>query len=330
MFTAMSRIAPILFFAWLACPPISGRSYVRVEKSDEIMGATFSVVLHGTDRAQLDAAADAALDEAHRLDRMLSNYHPDTEWSRVNRLAADRPVVVSEELFALLSECVKYSEQSEGAFDITVAPLVRAWGFFKGEGTMPRAGAVAAARRQVGYRHVRLDAAARTVRFDRPGVELDPGGIGKGYAVDRMVALLKQRGITAALVSASGSSIYGLGSPTDDARGWHIPIRAPRNPDAAAGEVFLRDMSISTSGSYEKFFWAEGRTYAHIIDPRTGYPAQGTASVSVVARRALDSEAWTKPYFINGRQWTASHKHEDMRVFFCLDTPQPTCEWVGS
>jgi FAD:protein FMN transferase len=306
----------------------TGRYLVKVEHRDEVMGSTFGVVLYGEDRAQLDAAARAALDEAHRLDALLSNYKPDSEWSAVNRWAGSRPVTVPAELFALLSACARYSAESEGAFDITVGPLMRVWGFYKGEGRLPTRAEVEAARRHVGYRHLVLDQAAKTVRFGVPGLELDPGGIGKGYAVDRMAAVLAARGVTIALISASGSSIYGRGAPPDEPRGWPIPIRLPKDGEAVAAQIFLKDMAVSTSGSYEKFFWADGRIYAHIIDPRSGYPARGVASVSVVAPRTIDSEAWTKPYFINGRAWTVAHKRAGTRVFFCADGGSTTCEWI--
>jgi thiamine biosynthesis lipoprotein len=293
------------------------------------MGSIFSLVLHGPDRNSLESAAAAAFAEVHRLDRMLSNYLPDSEWSAMNREASTRSVRLSPELFELLSSCLDYSRTSDGAFDISVGPLLKVWGFYKDEGAMPRETEVTNALARVGYRHIRLDRAARTVRFDRPGMDLDPGGIGKGYAVDRMVDVLKRSGVRAALVSASGSSIYGLGAPPDDSRGWPITIRAPRDPDGSAATVHLRDMSVSTSGSYEKFFWAEGRTYSHIFDPRTGYPAHRASAVSVIAPRTIDSEAWTKPFFINGRAWTSAHKPAGFRVFFCEDRPQPACEWVG-
>ena len=302
---------------------------LRVELSDEAMGSTFAIVLYGSERKALETAADAAFDEAHRLDRLLSNYRPDSEWSVMNRTAADRPVKLSAELFQLLSDCLHYSRHSDGAFDITVGPLMKVWGFYKGEGALPRPADVSDALTRVGYRHVRLDARARTIRFDRRGVELDPGGIGKGYAVDRMVATLRQNGVRIALVSAAGSSIYGMGAPPNERAGWPITIRAPENPDRSAAEVSLKDMSLSTSGSYEKFFWADDKRYAHIIDPRTGYPAEGTASVSVLARRTIDSEAWAKPFFINGRAWTAAHKPRNVRVFVCDDAkPQAACAWV--
>jgi FAD:protein FMN transferase len=235
---------------------------------------------------------------------------------------------VSTELFALLSSCLEYSRQSEGAFDITVGPLVRTWGFFKGEGSFPRRSDVRSALDRVGYRHVELNVAARTVRFTRPGIELDPGGIGKGYAVDRMAAILERAGVQSALVSAAGSSIYGAGAPPDESRGWLISIRKPRRAEEIAAQVYLKNQSLSTSGSDEKFFLAKGRVWSHLIDPRTGYPAQGVASVSVLADRAIDSEAWTKPFFVNGRAWTAAHKPMGLRVFFCGSGTPGACEWI--
>jgi FAD:protein FMN transferase len=300
----------------------------RLELTEEAMGSSFSLVLFGPDPPALQSAAAAAFAEAHRLDRLLSNYLAESEWSGMNREAASRPVRVTPELFALLSDCLEYSRVSEGAFDITVGPLIRVWGFYNGEGGLPHAKEVEDALNRVGYKYVRLDPGPRTVRFARRGMDLDPGGIGKGYAVDRMVEVLKQAGTRIALVSASGSSIYGLGAPPDEPQGWPITIRSPRDPSAAAAHVVLKNMSLSTSGSYEKFFWAEGRTYSHIVDPRTGYPAQGTSAVSVLAPRTIDSEAWTKPFFVNGRAWASAHKPAAFRVFFCDDRPQATCSWL--
>jgi FAD:protein FMN transferase len=301
---------------------------LRLQKSADAMGSTYTVELYGYDRVKMEAAADAALEEARRLDDLLSNYKPDSEWSEVNRSAAERPVKVSPELFQLLSACIEYSRQSEGAFDISVGPLMKVWGFYKGTGHLPHRADVSAAMTKVGYQHIHLDPAAGTVRFDKPGVEIDPGGIGKGYAVDRMVDVLKQAGVTTALVAGSGSSIYGLGAPPDEPKGWPVEIKDPWDTRKTVAQVFLKNMSMSTSGSYEKFFRAEGRIYAHIMDPRTGYPAQGSVAVSVVTPRTIDSEAWAKPYFVNGRQWAAKHKPKDFRVFFCEDRTDKPCVWL--
>jgi thiamine biosynthesis lipoprotein len=287
----------------------------------------------------MEAAAEDAFAEARRLDALLSNYQPESEWSKVNREAATRPVAVSQELFDLLAACIDYSRKSEGAFDITVGPLMKIWGFYKDTGHLPKPGEVNQALEQVGYRNLILDANHHTVAFAKPGMNLDPGGVGKGYAVDKMLEVLKKDGIQTALISGGGSSIYCLGAPPDET-GWKIQIKNPYDEFRHVAEVTLRNESLSTSGSYEKFFVAEGKTWSHIMDPRTGFPAQGTLSVSVIAPRTLDSEVWAKPYFINGRHWTALHKPRDFRVFFCpaddanppvadpQKAEQTTCAWL--
>lgn len=301
---------------------------LKTTEYGDAMGATYSVVLYGQNQAAMKAAIDAAFAEVGRLDALLSNYRAESEWSGVNCRAAQEPVLVSPELFQLLSACLAYSRESEGAFDIAVGPLIKLWGFYKGSGRLPSPAEVAAILPNIGCQHVHLDAAEQTVRFDRSGVELDPGGIGKGYAVDCLVDVLRQRGFQIAFVAGSESTMYGMGAPPTEPKGWRVGIKDPRNPRRMVDEVFLKDMSMSTSGSYEKFFRSEGRTYAHIMDPRTGYPAHESGSVSVVAPHAIDSEAWAKPYFINGRQWTERHKPKEFRVCFCAGGTESPCSWL--
>jgi len=300
---------------------------LRLEASVDAMGSTYSLALYDEDRTRMETASEAAFEEVRRLDRMLSNYKPESEWSQVNRYAAERPVTVPQDLFDLLAACLRYSRESDGAFDISVGPLMKIWGFYKGTGHLPQNGEIERALNVVGYRNVVLDPAARTVRFKRKGVEIDPGGIGKGYAVDRMVEVLRKNNIKIGLISAAGSSIYALGAPPGE-KGWKIDIRDPKDEFKTVSEAVLKDESLSTSGSYEKFFEADGKIYSHLMDPRTGYPARGMLSVSVVAPRTLDSEAWTKPYFINGREWAAKHKREGIRAFFCEDKPEQSCAWL--
>ncbi len=310
--------------------PASSRAQLQhYEYSADAMGGAFSVALYSASRHTADTAAAAAFTELRRLERVLSNYRPDSDWSEVNRNAADRAVVVSQELFALLSACMEYSRRSEGAFDITVGPLVKAWGFYEGSGKLAGDPAVREALARVGYTNVLLDPVKRTVRFARAGVEIDPGGIGKGYAVDRMIAVLKKGGIGRALVSAAGSSIYALGAPPGR-DGWPVNIRTPGGAGSRTETVLLKDASISTSGTSEKSVKVGGQIYGHIFDPRTGYPVRGGVfQVSVVAPRALDSEAWTKAFFVNGRRWSAEHIPAGFGVFFCGDeTGHPLCSWL--
>jgi thiamine biosynthesis lipoprotein len=291
------------------------------------MGSTFTVVAYAEDRSALETGVELAFEEVRRLENLLSNYQPRSEWSKVNQEAADGPVRVSPELFEFLKTCLDYSRATEGAFDITVGPLVRTWGFYRGTGRLPHRAEIRGALARTGYERVRLDAGQNTVSFSRRGVEIDPGGIGKGYAVDQVVAILRQRGIRSALVSAGGSSMYGLGAPPGE-KGWKVKIRHPKRTDQNAAEVLLRDSSMSTSGTSEKFFVSGGKVYSHIFDPRTGYPAPGMLSVSVIAPRTLDSEAWTKPLFILGRQWAARRLPQPFRAFLCEDKPEIACAWL--
>ncbi|MDQ2947594.1 MAG: FAD:protein FMN transferase [Acidobacteriota bacterium] len=324
----MKRVVVTLLFALvLAAGPAGKPELIRAEGSVDAMGSTYSVVIYGTDRDKLQSNVAQALEEARRLDQLLSNYQPGSEWSQVNRLAADQPVVVSRELFQLLADCVEYSRESEGAFDITVGPLMKVWGFYKGTGHLPHRAEIRGALAKVGYRNILLDAQHLSVRFAQRGVEIDPGGIGKGYAVDRMAAILKSNGVQSALISAAGSSIYALGTPPGEP-GWQLQIKDPKNPSKSVVTVALKDASMSTSGNYEKFFYAEGKLYSHIMDPRTGYPSQGMLQASVISPNTIDSEAWTKPYYIMGRQWTERHKKKDFRVYLCEDRAGAPCEWL--
>jgi thiamine biosynthesis lipoprotein len=301
---------------------------LRLRQSVSAMGSTFSIVLYGRDRDGMEASVRAAFDEVRRLDGLLSSYRPESEWSIVNRRAAQQPVAVSPELFRLLSVCLERSHETEGAFDITVGPLKKAWGFHRETGRVPTAEELAAARGHVGHQFVRLDPASQTVRFDHPGVELDPGGIGKGYAVDRMVEILRRHGFDSALVAGSRSSIYGLGAPPAGVRGWRAEISRPGHPGTSVAHVLLNDASLSTSGTGEQCHWSDGKMYSHIVDPRTGSPLQTVAQVSVVTSRALDGEVWAKACLLNGLRWAAEHKPDAFRILFCGEDPAQRRTWL--
>ena len=322
-----------LWWAWAvvaAGSSVYAGETLRIESSLDAMGSVYTIVAYGEDRNVLQSAIDLSFEEVRRLDDLLSNYKPRSEWSLVNREAGSGPVRVGLELFSLVEACLRYSRSSDGAFDITVGPLVRTWGFFRGSGRLPHRAEIRTALAKVGYRNVILNRDNLTIQFARPGVEMDPGGIGKGYAVDRIVEVLRSRGISSAMVSAGGSSIYGIGAPPGE-KGWSVKIRHPKDPEKNVGEVTLNNSSMATSGTSEKFFVSGGQLYSHIFDPRTGYPATGMLSVSVLAPKAIDSEAWTKPMFILGRDWASRHadKRKDLtKIFFCEDKTEPRCAWL--
>lgn len=306
---------------------ISGEGLIRAEAGIYCMGTIFNIVAYGSHREHLESAIAEALGEARRLDGMLSNYRPESELSQVNRLGSRGPLAVSSELFQFLSACLAYSGASEGTFDVTVGPLVKVWGFYKGTGRPPQRGEVLQALGKVGYGNVILDEQNMTVRLAQEGVDLDPGGIGKGFAVDKMAGILKRDRVYSALISAGGSTIYALGMPPNES-GWKVSIKDPHKPSTVIETVRLKNEAISTSGTAEKFFWEDGKIWGHIMDPRTGYSSMDTLAVSVIASKAVDSEAWTKPYFILGHAWTEKHKPPNFRVFYSEGKPHSPCAWL--
>lgn len=300
---------------------------MRAEGGIYCMGTVFNVVVYGPHRERLNSAITQALEEAKRFDEMLSNYRPESDLSQVNRLASRGPVTVSTELFEFLSGCLAYSRASEGAFDITVGPLVKISGFFKDTGRLPRPEEVHRALNKVGYRKLILDEQNMTVCFAEEGVELDPGGVGKGFAVDKMADVLRRNRVHSALINAGGSTIYALGAPPNES-GWKVSIKDPHKPSTVIETVRLKNEAISTSGTAEKFFCDDGKIWGHIMDPRTGYSSTDTLAVSVIASQAVDSEAWTKPYFILGRAWTEKHKPHNFRVFYSEGKLHSPCSWL--
>jgi thiamine biosynthesis lipoprotein len=272
------------------------------------MGSQFTVHLYASDERRAAAYFDMAFEEIERVEELLSNYRPSSELSRINRLAAQEAVTTDPEVFAFLQLTSEAARTSGGAFDITVGQLLRAWGFFRGEGRYPSPEELAKARTAVGWQNVVLDSRSRTVRFRVPGVELDPGGIGKGYAADRVIGLLREAGIQSALVDAGSSTMVALGSPPGEA-GWRVHIPRPGDRAQHISTVLLRDNALSTSGSYEKFFRLNGRTYCHIFDPRTGEPVQGVLQTTVIVSDGTTSEILSKVMFVLGPDASKKYLH---------------------
>jgi thiamine biosynthesis lipoprotein len=274
------------------------------------MGTVYTVAAYGRDPDFLAETVNEVFEEVDRLDAQMSNYKPESELSRINREAAREEVVVEPGLFDLLQICQHLSEDTRGAFDITVGPLMKVWGFFRGQGRVPSPQGIRDVLKHVGYRHVHLDVARRTIHFDEPGIELDLGAKAKGYAVDRAVEILKQNGISSALVSAGTSSIYALGAPPGE-KGWKISLRDPFDPNKAAQVVYLKNFSLSTSGNYERFFKVGGKMYSHIMDPHTGMPVEGVLSACAFTERTTDSDGLSTALYVLGvessRNYLADH-----------------------
>jgi thiamine biosynthesis lipoprotein len=290
-----NRAAGLLALLALLSQPARAEWLSRTE--DGIMGTRIVVELWADERAAGDSAIDAVMDEMRRIDASMSTYKPDSEVSRVNKLAAHQPVKISAELFELLNTALEYSRITDGAFDITYASVGFMYDFRAR--IHPDEKQIAAALPAVNYRHLLLDRATGSVRFSRSGVRIDLGGIAKGYAVDRGIGILQRRGIKHALVSAGGDSrIIGdrFGKP------WIVGIRHPDHRDQVIARLPLVDTAISTSGDYERYFDENGTRYHHIIDPRTGHSASAVRSATVIAPTATRTDGLSKTAFVLGAE----------------------------
>lgn len=264
------------------------------------MATRFELVLHGGDEAALRAAGEEALDEIVRVEEELSYFRATSQIYRLNQEAAQRPVRVTPSLFRLLRQARQLTEASGGTFDITVAPLMRCWGLYTRESRVPEPGELAAARAKTGMHLVALEEASSTVRFMREGVQLDLGSLGKGHAVERAGELLREAGVTSALLHGGTSTVLAIGTPPDrDA--WTIALEHPANIKGSQehtgvlvlplAKVKLRDESLSVSAVWGKSFTAADRSYGHVIDPRTGQPTQGALLAAIVLPSATESDA---------------------------------------
>lgn len=271
------------------------------------MACRFEVTLSGEDARHLGFAREA-LDEVERIEAALTVFRQTSELVRINGTASREPVAVGEHLFGLLRLCRELHARTEGAFDVTTTPLSRCWGFLRREGRLPPPQEIEAARALVGMDRVELDAPRRTVRFRRPGMELNLGSIGKGYALGRMGELLRRRGIRHALLSAGGSSVLALGGREG---GWTIDLRSRQVKRERLARLRLRDGALGTSGAGEQFVEVAGKRYGHVLDPRTGWPASGVLSASVVTGDAAVADALSTAFLVGGadlaRRYCASH-----------------------
>jgi thiamine biosynthesis lipoprotein len=291
--------------------------WIRVHR--RAMACRFEITLASQDAAAVPAAR-AALDEIDRLEEALSVFRETSTITRINRSAADEPVDADPSIVALLDDCATLYRDTGGAFDITSTPLSRCWGFLQREGRLPSADAIDHARSRVGAGAIRLDKTRNTIRFDRRGLELNLGAIGKGYALDRVAITMRQAGATDALLSAGQSSLLAIGGRD---RGWHVDVVSPSamNGGHRLAQVWLRDAALGTSGAGEQFVIVDGTRYGHVIDPRTGWPASGVVSASAIASRAADADALSTAFLVGGVELAESYCREHADVI-ALVTPE--------
>ncbi|OOZ38507.1 thiamine biosynthesis protein ApbE [Solemya pervernicosa gill symbiont] len=260
-----------------------------------IMGTLIRVELWHSDSTLGKAAVAAVFEEMHRIDHLMSPYKEQSELSRVNREAANQPVVISSELYQLIERANEVSELSNGSFDITFASVGHLYDYRNQ--INPSADTIEAQLNTIDYRHLILNPMQQSISYTRHGVRIDLGGIAKGHAVDRSIALLKRRGISQALVSAGGDTRI-LGNK--QGRPWMTGIRDPRNPGRSEVVVPLSNAAISTSGDYERYFEKDGIRHHHIISPSTGRSVDELRSVSIISANATTTDALSTTVFVLG------------------------------
>jgi thiamine biosynthesis lipoprotein len=293
----VSVLALVLTMSAVAADPaLSRHAY-----TERHMGTLFQVILYAPSEAAAREAARAAFRRIAELDGIMSDYKETSELMLLSKKAGGRPVPVSKDLYVVLAKAQEVSRLSDGAFDVTVGPVVRLWRRARRTRKMPDREKLAAALALVGYRNVTLDPKARTVQLAKPGMLLDLGGIAKGYTGDAVLALLKERGITRVLVAAGGDIAVSDAPPGSG--GWKIGIAPLDNPDKTPTRyLHLKNAGVSTSGDFEQHVEIGGKRYSHIVDPRSGIGLVGRSSVTVVASNGITADSLTKVVSVLGPQ----------------------------
>lgn len=267
---------------------------MNVRLATHAMGTRFEIVLAGDDETRLRAIGEEAIEVIEDWHRRLSLFDKGSLVSHMNRCASDRPVRVDDEMFELLAACAEVHTASGGAFDISVAPLMRHWGFHPDVGNPEPGG------NHVGAEHLELDHEARTIRFRRPGMSIDLGGIGKGHALDAAAAVLREHGVERALLHGGTSTIVAIGSPPGDepsaSAGWRIAI----SRDGESPTVRLCDTALSVSAPHGRTIDAGGAQLGHVINPATKSPATGVALAAAVGPSARLTDAWSTALLVLG------------------------------
>ena len=335
----VALIAALVLTAASGAPPASPRPE-SLARSRFLMGARLTIEAAGPGAA---AAIEAAFGEVERLDKVLSNWRDDSELAALNRQADAQPVICSPDLAAVLEVALHWAGESAGAFDPTVEPLMRRFGLRGAEGRLPgvppeSGGASAtsaaespapAAPGPVGWRHVRFDSVRRAVRFDAPGVGLDLGGIGKGYALDAALRILVAHGIESALLDFSGQILVHGAGPDDG--GWRIGVAGPADRDRPGEVVRITSGSLASSGNGERSVAGANGPVGHILDPASGRPAGFTGTVTVLAGDGVTADALSTALFVmgpgRGTAWAAAH---DLDVVYLWRAPGGGTQRAGA
>lgn len=292
-------------------PPLTkgeggGFSEVKLIKQTRMIMGTFAEVsIYSNDEKTAGNAIEEALNEMERMDRIMSNYKNDSELSKVNKKAAKSPVPCNAELLDVIEQSQYYSELSGGAFDITVSPIVALWGFFSEKGHVPPDKEIERLLPAVSYKNIVIDRGNNpkkpgTVFLKNMKTQIDLGAIGKGYAVDKALEIIRKCGINNGCINLGGN-IYVLGTPPGK-NAWKIGVQHPRNVNEILGYLELKNEATATSGDYERFFEFNGKRYSHILNPQTGRPVSGTIATTIVAPTGTEVDALSTSVFVLGHE----------------------------
>jgi thiamine biosynthesis lipoprotein len=297
-----------------------------IDISRRVMASEFRIILGATDEYYARQVAEAALDEVTRLEKVLNCFDPTSEISYVNGNAYEKNIAVSPDLFEILQLSLKLYRETCGAFDVTAGRIIDLWRSAEKSGFEPDAKTIREAAALVGMQHVTLDDKAGTVRFERRGLLINLGGIGKGYAVRKAASILKEYGIPFALISSGNSTIYALGTPPNE-KNWRIGIRHPSKPAERIAVVELVDGALSTSGGPQQRDEFVAELYEHIIDPLTGEPAQsGLVSASVITQDPAIADALSTTFYLKGKAYATEYckTHEGVKAILVEEIEKGT------
>jgi thiamine biosynthesis lipoprotein len=318
----------LLLGLWLFTLP--AQALTLVQRAGYSMGTVFKLQVYHEQEAEAAAAAEAALAEIRAEDLLLSDWNPDSQLSRAVAAAWPQPAEISAELHSALAQALSYAQLTQGAFDISVGPLLPLWGFRGGPRRIPSRQALTAAMRAVGYRKIQLLDQPPRLQLKQAGMALDFGALGKGRALDRAAAALKQRGIAVAALSCDSSSLF-LGSPPGSSRGWPVAVRHPRDSEQVLHWLWLKDQGLSSSGDDQQFFEQEGVRYSHLLDPRSGWPVVQRGSLTVVAASAAEADALSTALLVlapeQARQLARTRQLTALRLVPTGDSWQP--QWLN-
>lgn len=307
------RLLALLVLLFCSCSHGTENLY---ERSFYSMGSTVELKFYSPNEELFHRVVEACVERAKEIDRLFSNYRDDSVLAEVNRNAGVGPVFVPGEFLRLVRTSIRYSELTEGAFDITVGSLFELWRAETRAGRLPARSRIRDALGCTGFRKIKIDEVKSRVFLDGDCVRLDFGAIGKGYAVDEMVRIAKKSGITRGLVNFGGN-IYGMGSPADK-KFWDVGVRKPGSGSEIISKLDLVNRGVATSGDYERYFEHEGKRYSHIIDPRTGWPAEDVASVVAVSKTATEADVFSTAVSVLGPHGAEMFARKDKSLGFLV------------